>query len=137
MCATFLGCEAGFTKLSDMYRCLDIFMGWHEGRQERRRPWLSYGMRQFLDEALPPDIHERATGRMHVTVSEVLATQEGKVSGVSRGRSGGRGRVRCSCCWHGAPAASLPLPPPLPPRRAVTSGRASASCPTSPPATPF
>ena len=139
VCATFLGCEAGFTKLSDMYRCLDIFMGWHEGRQERRRPWLSYGMRQFLDEALPPDIHERATGRMHVTVSEVLATQEGKVSGVSRGRSGGRGRVRCSCCLLLARRArriATPAPAPAP-RRAVTSGRASASCPTSPPATPF
>ena len=35
-------------------------------------------MRQFLDEALPPDIHKRATGRLHVTVSEVLAHQEGK-----------------------------------------------------------
>lgn len=79
VCATFLSCEAGFTKLSDMYRCQDIFMGLQEGLQERRRPWLSYGMRQFLDESLPPDIHERATGRMHVTVSELLATQEGKV----------------------------------------------------------
>ena len=78
VCATFLGCEAGFTKLSDMYRCHDIFMGLQEGLQERRRPWLSYGMRQFLDESLPPDIHERATGRMHVTVSELLAPQEGK-----------------------------------------------------------
>ena len=27
VCATFLGCEAGHTKLSDMYRCHDIFMG--------------------------------------------------------------------------------------------------------------
>ena len=68
VCATFLGCEAGFTKLSDMYRCHEIFV--------QARPWLSYGMREFLDECLPPDIHERASGRMHVTVSEVLAPKE-------------------------------------------------------------
>ena len=55
VCATFLGCEAGFTKLSDMYRCHEIFV--------HRRPWLSYAMRQFLDESLPLDIHENATAR--------------------------------------------------------------------------
>ena len=65
VCATYLGCEAGFTKLEDLYRCHEIFA--HETR------WLSYGMRKFLDECLPPDIHHRANGRMHVTVSEVLA----------------------------------------------------------------
>ena len=66
VCATYLGCESGFTKLEDVYRCHECFV---HGK------WLSYAMRQFLDECLPPDVHERASGRMHVTVSEMLAPE--------------------------------------------------------------
>jgi len=66
VCATYLGCESGFMKLEDVYRCHECFV---QGK------WLSYAMRQFLDECLPPDVHERASGRMHVTVSEMLSAE--------------------------------------------------------------
>jgi len=62
ICATYLGVEAGYTKLEDIYRCYHIFA---------RARWLSPAMRQFLDECLPADIHERASGRMHITVTEI------------------------------------------------------------------
>ena len=61
VCACYLGCECGFTKPVDIYRCYQIFV---------QGTWLSISMRQFLDEVLPPDVHERASGRMHVTVLE-------------------------------------------------------------------
>lgn len=64
ICATYLGVESGFTKLEDIYRCYQIFA---------RSRWLSFAMRQFLHECLPPDIHERASKRMHITVTEVSA----------------------------------------------------------------
>ena len=62
ICACFLGVESGFTRMEDVYRCYQLF-----GRSK----WLSPAMRQFLDECLPPDIHVRASGRMHITVTEI------------------------------------------------------------------
>lgn len=61
VCCCLLSVEANYMKLECVYRCYQLFV---------QGVWLSYSMRQFLDEFLPPDIHERATGRLHVTVSE-------------------------------------------------------------------
>jgi len=65
VCATYLGVESGFTEMEDVYRCYQLFA------RSRTALGLSAAMRQFLDECLPPDIHERASGRMHVTVTEL------------------------------------------------------------------
>lgn len=65
ICSTFLGVESGFTRLEDVYRCYQIFARSTTGLG------LSKAMRVFLDECLPPDIHVRASGRMHVTVTEI------------------------------------------------------------------
>lgn len=64
ICATYLGVESGYTKMEDVYRCYQLFG--HAARFS-----LSSAMRQFLDECLPPDVHVRASGRMHVTVTEI------------------------------------------------------------------
>eukprot|EP00316_Scyphosphaera_apsteinii_P024547 CAMPEP_0119329928 /NCGR_PEP_ID=MMETSP1333-20130426/77059_1 /TAXON_ID=418940 /ORGANISM="Scyphosphaera apsteinii, Strain RCC1455" /LENGTH=317 /DNA_ID=CAMNT_0007339179 /DNA_START=120 /DNA_END=1069 /DNA_ORIENTATION=- len=61
VCACYLGCESGFTKPTDIYRCYQIFAG---------SSWISQGMRQFLDEVLPPNVHKVADGRMFITVTE-------------------------------------------------------------------
>ena len=61
VCACYLGCEAGHTKPVDVYRFYQVFV---------QQEWLSTAMRQVLDEILPPNVHELADGRLHVTVLE-------------------------------------------------------------------
>ena len=60
--ATYLGVESGYTRMEDVYRCYQLF---------QRARWLSGEMRAFLDQCLPPDVHLRASGRAHITVTEL------------------------------------------------------------------
>lgn len=61
-CALIIGCESGVTQPDDIYKCSRIFAN---------SRYLSTGARVFLDSVLPDDIHERASNRMHVRLTEL------------------------------------------------------------------
>lgn len=69
--ACFLAVEAGAMPIEAIYRSYQVFM---------RGRWLLDSLRSWMDEAFPTDIHERATGRLFITVTDVGSASRRAVS---------------------------------------------------------
>ena len=131
VCATFLGVECGYTKLDDVYRCYQLF---------GHARWLSPAMRSFLDECLPPDVHTRATGRVHITVTEIgpdnTYVPTRRVVSDFPSRAAFLDAVMASTIIPGLTCAHLHQPPSRPGAKWMDGGVVKMP-PQQPPARPF
>ena len=104
--ACFLAVEAGGLPIEAIYRSYQIFM---------RGSWLLPSLRAWMDEAFPADLHERATGRLFITVTDVGSASRRVVSTYPT-----RGDLLDAIVG----SATIPVSPrPTGPRRAATLRR--------------